>query len=195
MTWTTISGTLARISAGSRTNVWAVNAARQTSFVTRVDDSNPWIKIYWRPHRHWRCSRWHGLGCQWAATALSSATSGDLPTGSKSPEVSRESPSGRAPTSGPSTPPGVSSATQETTATRSCRSLGTMSDIGAEARMDTVWAVNSAGYHLPLYRRPRRRQPLDHDPGCPQCNHCWGRDKTCGESLPPEPSSLTLGTM
>ncbi|KAJ7574961.1 hypothetical protein C8J56DRAFT_1032801 [Mycena floridula] len=42
--WTKISGALKRISAGSRTNVWGVNAAGNIYRYTG-DDSNPWVQI------------------------------------------------------------------------------------------------------------------------------------------------------
>ncbi|WP_444963891.1 tectonin domain-containing protein [Nocardiopsis sp. M1B1] len=42
--WKQISGGLTRISAGSRTNVWGVNASGAIYRYTN-DDANPWIKI------------------------------------------------------------------------------------------------------------------------------------------------------
>jgi hypothetical protein len=42
--WTKIPGGLVRISAGSRTNVWGVNANDNVYRFTG-DDANPWVQI------------------------------------------------------------------------------------------------------------------------------------------------------
>ncbi|MEK8141973.1 tectonin domain-containing protein [Streptomyces sp. M10(2022)] len=42
--WTNINGSLVRIDAGSRTNVWGVDSANSIYRYTN-HDANPWIKI------------------------------------------------------------------------------------------------------------------------------------------------------
>ncbi|QUX26998.1 hypothetical protein KGD83_16735 [Nocardiopsis akebiae] len=42
--WKQISGALTRISAGSRTNMWGVNASGSIYRYTN-DDANPWVNI------------------------------------------------------------------------------------------------------------------------------------------------------